>query len=155
MTEEKIAELLKIHELNHHKAQILIQQKAKLRVLETLCVATHITNPLYKKEEEMTEYVDSLNLQKRVGELLADSTMINIQDDRDGSGMWIVTHETKRGGNKMIATCIEDNDGESHVLHEVRQTIDCVTYSIMLSAEAPDLALKIAREIPLTYWKVE
>jgi hypothetical protein len=104
---------------------------------------------------EMTEYVHSLNLQKRLGELLADSTMINIQDDRDGSGMWIVTHETKRGGNKMIATCIEDNDGESHVLHEVRQTIDCVTYSITLSAEAPDLALKIAREIPLTYWKVE
>jgi len=107
MTEEKIAELLKIHELNHHKAQILIQQKAKLRVLETLCVATHITNPLYKKEEE------------------------------------------------MIATCIEDNDNKSHVLHEVRQTLDGLSYSITLSAEAPDLALKIAREIPLTYWKEE
>lgn len=84
MTEEKIAELLKIHELNHHIAQTLMQQR-----------------------------------------------------------------------EKMIATCIEDNDGESHVLHEVRQTIDCITYSITLSAEAPDLALKIAREIPLTYWKQE
>ena len=84
MTEEKIAELLKIHELYHHRAQTLMQQK-----------------------------------------------------------------------EKMIATCIEDNDGESHVLHEVRQTIDCVTYSITLSAEAPDLALRIAREIPLTYWKQE
>ena len=67
----------------------------------------HITNPLYKKEEE------------------------------------------------MIATCIEDNDGESHVLHEVTQTLDGMRYSITLSAEAPDLALKIAREIPLTYWKEE
>ena len=55
----------------------------------------------------------------------------------------------------MIATCIEDNDGESHVLHEVTQTLDGMRYSITLSAEAPDLALKIAREIPLTYWKEE
>lgn len=53
----------------------------------------------------------------------------------------------------MIATCIEDNDGESHVLHKVEQTLDGLSYSITLSAEAPDLALKIAREIPLTYWK--
>ena len=57
--------------------------------------------------------------------------------------------------SEMIATCIEDNDSESHVLHEVRQTIDCITYSITLSAEAPDMALKIAYEIPLTYWKEE
>jgi hypothetical protein len=53
----------------------------------------------------------------------------------------------------MIATCIEDNDGESHVLHEVHQSLDGVMYSITLSAEAPDLALRIAQEIPLTYWK--
>ena len=54
MTEEKIAELLKIHELNHHKARTLMQQKqqkAKLRMLEMLYATTHITNPLYKKEE--------------------------------------------------------------------------------------------------------
>ena len=55
--------------------------------------------------------------------------------------------------SEMIATCIEDNDGESHVLHKVEQTLDGLSYSITLSAEAPDLALKIAREIPLTYWK--
>lgn len=55
----------------------------------------------------------------------------------------------------MIATCIEDNDDKSHVLHEVKQTLDGLSYSITLSAEAPDLALKIAREIPLTYWKEE
>jgi hypothetical protein len=60
-----------------------------------------------------------------------------------------------KGKHQMIATCIEDNDGESHVLHEVRQTLDGMRYSITLSAEAPDLALKIAREIPLTYWKEE
>ena len=53
----------------------------------------------------------------------------------------------------MIATCIEDNDNKSHVLHEVTQTLDGVLYTITLSAEAPDLALKIAQEIPLTYWK--
>ena len=53
----------------------------------------------------------------------------------------------------MIATCIEDNDGKSHVLHEVKQTLDGLSYSITLSAEAPDLALRIAQEIPLTYWK--
>jgi hypothetical protein len=41
------------------------------------------------------EYVDSSEIQRRVGELLANSTMINIQDDRDGSGMWIVIHQTK------------------------------------------------------------
>lgn len=55
----------------------------------------------------------------------------------------------------MIATCIEDNADKSHVLHEVKQTLDGLSYSITLSAEAPDLALKIAREIPLTYWKEE
>jgi hypothetical protein len=55
----------------------------------------------------------------------------------------------------MIATCIEDNDDESHVLHEVHQSLDGVLYTITLSAEAPDLALKIAQEIPLTYWKEE
>jgi hypothetical protein len=55
----------------------------------------------------------------------------------------------------MIATCIEMNDDKSHVLHKVEQTLDGLSYSITLSAEAPDLALKIAREIPLTYWKEE
>lgn len=39
--QEKIAELLRIHELNHQKAQTLMQQKAKLRMLEML----------YKKKE--------------------------------------------------------------------------------------------------------
>jgi hypothetical protein len=58
-------------------------------------------------------------------------------------------------GSEMIATCIEMNDDKSHVLHEVKQTLDGLSYSITLSAEAPDLALKIAREIPLTYWKEE
>jgi len=53
----------------------------------------------------------------------------------------------------MIATCIEHNDDKSHVLHEVHQSLDGVLYVITISAEAPDLALKIAREIPLTYWK--
>ena len=41
------------------------------------------------------EYVDSSDILRRVDELLANSTMINIQDDRDGSGMWIVIHQTK------------------------------------------------------------
>ena len=53
----------------------------------------------------------------------------------------------------MIATCIEMNDDKSHVLHEVRQTLDGLSYSITLSAEAPDLALRIAQEISLTYWR--
>jgi hypothetical protein len=53
----------------------------------------------------------------------------------------------------MIATCIEHNDSESHVLHEVHQSLDGVLYTITLLAEAPDLALRIAQEIPLTYWK--
>jgi hypothetical protein len=53
----------------------------------------------------------------------------------------------------MIATCIEMNDDKSHVLHEVCNMFDGKKYTITLSAEAPDLALKIAQEIPLTYWK--
>jgi hypothetical protein len=53
----------------------------------------------------------------------------------------------------MIATCIEHNDGKSHVLHKVHQSIDGVLYIITISAEAPDIALKIANEIPLTYWE--
>ena len=40
--QEKIAELLRIHELHHQEAQTLMQHKAKLRALEML----------YKKKED-------------------------------------------------------------------------------------------------------
>jgi len=45
------------------------------------------------------EYVHDEDIQKRVIELLTDTTVITttitIQDDRGGIGMWIVTHETE------------------------------------------------------------
>lgn len=53
----------------------------------------------------------------------------------------------------MIATCIEQDDNKSHVLHEVCSVFDGKKYTITLSAEAPDVALRIAGEIPITYWK--
>ena len=45
------------------------------------------------------EYVHDEDIQKRVIELLTDTTVITtvitIQDDRGGIGMWLVTHETE------------------------------------------------------------
>ena len=41
------------------------------------------------------EYVRDLDIQKRIAELLVNSTMINIQDDRGGSGAWIVIHNSE------------------------------------------------------------
>ncbi len=53
----------------------------------------------------------------------------------------------------MIATCIRDNRWSKHVLHEVRNTFDGKEYRIVFSAECPMTAIKIAREVPLTYWE--
>ena len=53
----------------------------------------------------------------------------------------------------MIATCIEDNRWAKLVLHEVRNTVDGKDYRITLSAECPVTAIKIAHEVPLTYWE--
>jgi hypothetical protein len=45
------------------------------------------------------EYVHDIDVQRRVGELLTDTTAvittITILDDRGGSGMWLVMHETE------------------------------------------------------------
>jgi hypothetical protein len=45
------------------------------------------------------EYVHDIDVQRRVGELLTQTTAIittiTILDDRGGSGMWVVTHETE------------------------------------------------------------
>ena len=53
----------------------------------------------------------------------------------------------------MQARCIEQNDDKSHVSHEVTNTIDGGEYRLVLSAECPMTAIKIAREVPLTYWE--
>lgn len=53
----------------------------------------------------------------------------------------------------MIATCIEQDDNARKVLHEVRNTIDGKEYRITFSAECPMTAIKIAYEVPLTYWE--
>jgi len=53
----------------------------------------------------------------------------------------------------MIATCIEDNRWSKQVLHEVHDTVDGKDYRIILSAECPMTAIKVAQEIPLTYWE--
>jgi hypothetical protein len=45
-------------------------------------------------EMKKKEYVHDIDVQRRVGELLVNATTITILDDRGGSGMWIVTHET-------------------------------------------------------------
>jgi hypothetical protein len=53
----------------------------------------------------------------------------------------------------MIAICIEQNDEYKKVLHEVRNTVDGKEYRIVFSAECPMTAIKIANEVPLTYWE--
>jgi DUF1365 family protein len=53
----------------------------------------------------------------------------------------------------MIATCIEQDDNARKVLHEVRNTFDGKEYRIVFSDECPITAIKIAYEVPLTYWE--
>ena len=53
----------------------------------------------------------------------------------------------------MIAKCIEQNDSKSHVRHEVINTFDGKQYRLELSAKCPMTAIKIANEVPLTYWE--
>ena len=53
----------------------------------------------------------------------------------------------------MIATCREQDDTARKVMHEVRNTIDGKEYRITFSAECPMTAIKIAHEVPLTYWE--
>jgi hypothetical protein len=53
----------------------------------------------------------------------------------------------------MIATCIQQDDAKDKVLHRVTNTVDGRDYQIIFSAECPVTAMKIAREVPLTYWE--
>ena len=53
----------------------------------------------------------------------------------------------------MIARCLEQDDNAKQVLHEVRNTFDGKQYRIVFSAECPMTAIKIAYEVPLTYWE--
>ena len=53
----------------------------------------------------------------------------------------------------MIARCIQQDDNAKQVLHEVINTFDGKQYRIVFSAECPMNAIKIAREVPLTYWE--
>ena len=53
----------------------------------------------------------------------------------------------------MQARCIEQNDAKSHVNHEVLDTLEGSEYRIVISAECPMTAIKIAREVPITYWE--
>lgn len=54
----------------------------------------------------------------------------------------------------MEARCIEQNDSKKHVNHEVFDVVDGKTYRIVISAECPITAIKVARFVPLTYWEL-
>jgi hypothetical protein len=53
----------------------------------------------------------------------------------------------------MEARCVEQNDSKSHVSHEVTNVVDGNKYRLVISAECPMTAIRIAREVPLTYWE--
>ena len=53
----------------------------------------------------------------------------------------------------MQAECIQQDDSKDKVLHRITNTVDGKTYEIVFSAECPMTAIKIANEVPLTYWK--
>jgi len=53
----------------------------------------------------------------------------------------------------MIAECIYQDDTKEKVLHRVTNTVDGKNYQIVFSAECPITAIKIAREVPLSYWE--
>jgi hypothetical protein len=59
------------------------------------------------------EYVHDIDVQRRVGELLTQTTAvittITILDDRGGSGMWIVTHETEPTDGEIETFCAKEN----------------------------------------------
>jgi hypothetical protein len=53
----------------------------------------------------------------------------------------------------MKAECIHQDDTKEKVLHRVTNTVDGKNYQIVFSAECPITAIKIAREVPLSYWE--
>jgi hypothetical protein len=53
----------------------------------------------------------------------------------------------------MEAICIHQDDSKDKVLHRVTTTVDDKKYQITFSAECPMTAIKIAYEVPLTYWE--
>ena len=72
------------------------------------------------------EYVHHIDVQRRVRELLTDTTAvittITIQDDRGGSGMWLVTHETEPTDGEIEMTQLwgereDEFDGASIASH--------------------------------------
>jgi hypothetical protein len=53
----------------------------------------------------------------------------------------------------MNAECLHQDDTKDKVLHRVTNTIDGKTYQLIFNAECPVTAMKIAREVPLSYWE--
>jgi hypothetical protein len=53
----------------------------------------------------------------------------------------------------MLATCIEQNDLKDYVLHEVLNIVDGINYRLIINAQCPAHALKIAYEVSLTNWE--
>lgn len=53
----------------------------------------------------------------------------------------------------MQAECIYQDDTKDKVLHRVTNTVDGKAYQITFSAECPIMAIRIAQEVPLTYWE--
>jgi hypothetical protein len=57
--------------------------------------------------------------------------------------------------NGLWSHCIEQNDNEELVMHEVHGSLDGVKYKLNLKAPCPMTAIQIAQRVPTIYWEIE
>ena len=55
--------------------------------------------------------------------------------------------------NNISAECLEQNDAKEEVLHLIRGDVDGEKYKIKFYALCPMTAIKVARNLPITFWE--
>lgn len=55
----------------------------------------------------------------------------------------------------LWSCCIEQDDTQELVMHEVHGSLDGVKYKIKFNAPCPMTAIEIAKRVPTAYWEIE
>ncbi len=55
----------------------------------------------------------------------------------------------------LWSSCIEQDDTQELVMHEVHGSLDGVKYKIKFNAPCPMTAIEIAKRVPTAYWEIE
>lgn len=55
----------------------------------------------------------------------------------------------------LWSSCIEQDDTQELVMHEVHGSLDGVKYKLKFNAPCPMTAIEIAKRVPTAYWEIE